>query len=175
MADGPFDPETGELIPRAPEREDLVKLARELESRGALYLVVGGFAVIMAGLPRTTSDLDLIIESSPENEAKVFTALATLPDGCVRELAPGDVLKYTVVRVADEIMVDLMASASGIDYAEASKSMVMHEIDGVKIPFASPELLYRMKVRAGREKDRGDIFFLKELFAAQGKLPPAEV
>jgi hypothetical protein len=32
-----------------------------------------------------------------------------------------------------------------------------------------------MKVRAGREKDRGDIFFLKELFAAQGKLPPAEV
>jgi hypothetical protein len=175
MADGPFDPETGELIPRAPEREDLVKLARELESRGALYLVVGGFAVIMAGLPRATSDLDLIIESSPENEAKVFTALATLPDGCVRELDPGDVLKYTVVRVADEIMVDLMASASGIDYAEASKSMVMHEIDGVKIPFASPELLYRMKVRAGREKDRGDIFFLKELFAAQGKLPPAEV
>jgi hypothetical protein len=175
MADGPFDPETGELIPRAPEREDLVKLARELESRGALYLVVGGFAVIMAGLPRTTSDLDLIIESSPENEAKVFAALATLPDGCVRELDPGDVSKYTVVRVADEIMVDLMASASGIDYAEASKSMVIHEIDGVKIPFASPELLYRMKVRSGREKDRGDIFFLKELFAAQGKLPPAEV
>lgn len=175
MADGPFDPETGELIPRAPEQADLVALCRALDSRGALYLIVGGFAVILAGLPRTTSDVDLIIETSPENEAKVFAALATLPDGCARELDAGDVSKYTVVRVADEILVDLMASASGIDYAEASKSVVIHEIDGVKIPFASPELLYRMKVRAGREKDRGDIYFLKQLFAAQGKLPPAEI
>lgn len=175
MADGPFDPETGELIPRPPEKEDLAKLGRELESRGALYLVVGGFAVILAGLPRTTSDVDLIIETSLENEAKVFEALATLPDGCVRELEAGDVAKYTVVRVADEILVDLMATASGIGYEEASKSVVIHEIDGVPIPFASPELLYRMKVRAGREKDRGDIYFLKQLFAAQGRLPPAEI
>ncbi len=175
MADGPYDPETGELIPRPPEKADLVMLCRELEIRGALYLVVGGFAVILAGLPRTTGDLDLVIETSPENEAKVYAALATLPDGCVRELEAGDVAKYKVVRVADEILVDLMASASGIDYEEASKSMVIHEIDGVKIPFASPELLYRMKVRAGREKDRGDIYFLKQLFAAQGKKPPEEV
>ncbi|MGF1656693.1 MAG: nucleotidyltransferase [Verrucomicrobiales bacterium] len=175
MANGPFDPETGELISRPPEREDLVMLCRELESRGARYLVVGGFAVILAGLPRTTSDLDIVIDPSPENEAKVYAALATLPDGCVRELDAGDVSKYTVVRVADEILVDLMASASGIDYEEASKSMVIHEIDGVKIPFASPELLYRMKVRAGREKDRGDIYFLEQLFKSQGKLPPTNI
>jgi hypothetical protein len=29
-----------------------------------------------------------------------------------------------------------------------------------------------MKKRAGREKDRGDIFFLEQLFAAQGRQPP---
>ncbi len=46
------------------------------------------------------------------------------------------------------------------------------EIDGVSIPFAGAELLYRMKIRAGREKDRGDIHFLKQVFAAQGKQPP---
>lgn len=52
--------------------------------------------------------------------------------------------------------------------------MGRHEIDGVSIPFASPELLWRMKKRAGREKDRGDIHFLELLFAAQGKpLPEA--
>ncbi len=42
--------------------------------------------------------------------------VATLPDGCVRELEAGEVEKYTVLRVADEILVDLMAKASGIDY-----------------------------------------------------------
>jgi len=89
--------------------------------------------------------VDLLIDASIENEARVFAALATLPDGCVRELDAGDVSKYAVVRVADEILIDLMASASGIDYAEASKSVVVHEIQGVPIPFASPELLYRIK------------------------------
>ena len=174
MADGPFDPETGELIPKAPEREDLVLLCRELNLRGARYVVVGGFAIIMGGLPRTTGDVDLVIDASLENEAKVFAALATLPDGCVRELEPGDVAKYLVVRVADEILVDLMASASGIDYAEASKSVVVREVDGVAIPFASPELLWRMKRRTHREKDRGDLEFLRQWFAARGQTPPED-
>jgi hypothetical protein len=174
VADGPFDPETGELIPKAPEREDLVSLCRELNLRDARYVVVGGFAIIMGGLPRTTGDVDLVIDASLENEAKVFAALATLPDGCVRELEPGDVAKYLVVRVADEILVDLMASASGIDYAEASKSVVVREVDGVGIPFASPELLWRMKRRTHREKDRGDLEFLRQWFAARGRTPPED-
>jgi hypothetical protein len=174
MADGPFDPETGELVPRAPERADFVSLCRELNARSVRYLIVGGFAIIEAGLPRTTGDVDLLIDADMENEAKVFDALATLPDGCVRELEPGDVAKYVVVRVADEILVDLMAKASGIDYAEAAKSVVIRELDGVAIPFASPELLWRMKCRANREKDRGDIQFLRMWFAAQGRTPPEE-
>lgn len=172
MADGPFDPETGELIPRPPEKEDLLHLCRELNARGCRYFVVGGFAIIQLGLPRTTGDVDLLIDASLENEGKVYAALATLPDGCVRDLEPGDVARYTVVRVADEILVDLMASASGITYAEALDGVVIREIDGVPIPFAGPELLYRMKKRAGREKDRGDIYFLEQLFAAQGRQPP---
>ena len=169
MADEPLDSEIDDLVPRPPLREDLVGLSRELNLRGARYLVIGGFAIIMAGLPRTTGDIDLLIDARPENETKVFDALATLPDGCVRELDAGDVAKYVVVRVADEIVIDLMASASGIDYDEASKRAVIHEIDGVLIPFASPELLWRMKSRTGREKDRGDLYFLRQLFSAMGK------
>jgi len=172
MADGPLDPETGELIPRDPTLEDLVDLCKELNARGAQFMVVGGFAIRANGLARNTGDVDVLMDASPENERRVFEALATLPDGCVRELDPGDVAKYTVVRVADEILVDLMASASGIAYEEAAKSVIVHEIDGVPIPFASPELLYRMKKRTGREKDRGDIYFLEQLFAAQGRQPP---
>jgi hypothetical protein len=175
VVDGPFDPETGELIPRDPTLKDLVQLCREFHERGASFLVIGGFAVRLNGLNRNTVDVDILMDASLENEARVFEALATLPDRCVLQLDPGDVARFTVVRVADEILVDLMASASGIDYEEASKSMIIHEIDGVKIPFASPELLYRMKKRAGREKDRGDIYFLEQLFAAQGKQPPTEL
>jgi hypothetical protein len=93
-------------------------------------MVVGGFSIRAAGYGRHTTDIDILIDAELENEARVYEALATLPDGCVRELEAGEVEKYTVVRVADEILVDLMAKASGIDYHEASQSLVVHEIDG---------------------------------------------
>lgn len=172
MADGPLDSGTGGLTPRPPAEADLIALCAELNRRGASYVVIGGFAIIVAGYPRTTGDIDLLVETGAENEARVYDALATLPDGCVRELESGDLEKYVVVRVADEILVDLMGRASGIDYAEASGSVVTHELGGVPIPFASPELLWKMKCRALREKDRGDIQFLRHLFESRGIVPP---
>ncbi|HEY5705362.1 MAG TPA: hypothetical protein VIS96_07295 [Terrimicrobiaceae bacterium] len=172
MVDGPLDPETDDLTCRAPERPDLVNLCRELNERGALYLVIGGFAIIAAGYARTTGDVDLLIDAGVENEAKVFKALETLPDQCVKELEPGEVSEHVVVRVADEILVDLMTRASGIDYSEASKTLIVRELDGVAIPFAAPELLWRMKSRTHREKDRGDLQFLRMWFEAKGKTPP---
>jgi hypothetical protein len=160
------------LTSRPPLREDLVGLCRELNALGARYLVVGGLAVIQAGYARTTGDIDLLVDPSLENEAKVFAALATLPDGCVRELDAGDIGRFLVVRVADEVLVDLMARASGIDYEEGRKQVCVRELDGVEIPFASPELLWRMKRHTHRAKDQGDLAFLRELFAAQGRQPP---
>ena len=103
----------------------MVSLCRELNRLGAKYVVVGGFAVIEAGYPRTTGDIDLLVDPAADNEVKVFEALATLPDGAVRELDPGDVAKFTVVRVADEVLVDLMAKASGISYGEAKDHVLV--------------------------------------------------
>jgi len=172
MDDEFIGPQEGDLVPRPPVEEDLTALCRELNRLGANYLVVGGFAIMQAGYPRTTGDVDLVVAADLENEARVFQALETLSDKAVKELDPGDVSKYLVVRVADEILVDLMASASGIDYAEASKSVVVHEIGGVPIPFASPELLWRMKCHTRREKDAPDLLFLRKWFEARGRIPP---
>lgn len=157
---------------RPPVQADLVSLCRELNQRGAKYIVIGGFAIIAAGHGRTTGDVDLMVAVDAENEAKVYAALATLPDNAVRELQPGELQRYNVIRVGDEILVDLMRSAGGIDYAEAAKDMVVHELDGVPIPFASPRLLWRMKVVTHREKDAGDLYFLRQWFAERGEQPP---
>ena len=100
------------------------------------------------------------------------SSLSTLPDNAVRELQPGELQKYNVIRVGDEILVYLMRSAGGIDYAEAAKDVVVREVDGVPIPFASPRLLWRMKVVTHREKDAGDLAFLRHWFAERGEEPP---
>ena len=160
------------LISRPPTQGDLAGLCRELNQRGAKYVVVGGWAIIAAGLPRVTTDVDLIVAVDAENEAKVFSALSTLPDNAVRELQPGELQQYNVIRVGDEILVDLMRSAGGIDYAEAAKDVVVREVDGVPIPFASPRLLWRMKAVTHRAKDAGDLVFLRLWFAERGEEPP---
>ncbi|MEI8290193.1 MAG: hypothetical protein WCH99_12035 [Verrucomicrobiota bacterium] len=170
MAD---DRPSNELASREPTVEDLRDLCRELNQRGAKYVVVGGFAIRAANYNRMTMDIDLIVASDLENEAKVFSALSTLPDNAVRELQPGELLQYKVIRVGDEILVDLMVSAGGIDYAEAAKHVVVREVDGVPIPFASPRLLWRMKAVTHREKDAGDLVFLRHWFAERGEPPPA--
>ena len=172
MADEIPDEDESELVSRPPQQEDLVALCRALNGLGARYLICGGFAVIQAGYPRFTGDIDLLVDSSLENEARVFAALECLPDKAVRELDPGDVAKYVVCRVADEVLVDLMGSAAGIEYAEAAREVVVREVDGVAIPFASPLLLWRMKRHTHREKDRPDLLFLRQLLEAQGITPP---
>ena len=167
MADGAHESKeevTHDGESRQPSVEDLLELCRELNRQGAKYLIVGGFAIRGAGYIRETGDLDVIIDTSPENEARVFHSLEILPDKAVLHLQPGEVEKYTVVRVADEIVVDLMKSASGIDYAEASKDVVIREVQGVPIPFASPRLLWRMKKNTHREKDRADLAFLRQQY-----------
>jgi len=151
---------------RPPTVEDLVRLCRELNARGAEYLVIGGMAMINAGSIRTTEDIDLLVESSASNQAKVRQALSVLPDNAVRELAEDDLDRYTVVRVADEIVVDLMKSACGIDYTAARTGIVQMTVDDVRIPFAGPELLWKMK-QTLREKDRQDLLFLRMLLGKE--------
>ena len=161
-----------ELTTRAPEEADLVAVCRRLNELGAKYVVIGGFAIIVAGFARTTADVDLLIDASLENEALVYKALEVLPDKAVRELKSGEVSQYGVVRIGDEIMVDLMKSACGVEYAEAAKEIVIREVQGVPIPFASPRLLWRTKKPTRRAKDVEDLMFLQKYFRELGEKPP---
>jgi hypothetical protein len=149
---------------RIPQENDLVALCRALNERGARYLVVGGFAVIHHGYLRATEDIDLLLDGDLDNQARVKKALETLPDKAILELGDDDIRDYTVVRVSDAILVDLMIAACGIEYAEASESIETVEIKGVPIPFANAALLLRMK-QTNREKDADDRVFLHRKIA----------
>jgi len=173
MEESASAPGGGDQVPRAPRLKDLSRLCAELNRLGARYVVVGGFAIIQAGYARFTDDLDLLVDASPENERRVFEALRCLPDKAVDQLEPGDVDKFIVVRVGDEILVDLIKCGCGVDYDEAIKDAQFSEIDGVRIPFASPRTLWRMK-QTKREKDVPDRLFLRMLLESQGlKVEPA--
>lgn len=168
-----MDAEDADEAPEArpPLLEDLVSLCRDLNREGARYVVVGGMAVIQAGFGRATNDIDLLIDTSQDNQSRVRRALLKLPDQAVREMAADDLEKYVVVRVADEIVIDLMKRACGIAYEDARGMVDEVEIDGVAIPFANARLLWRTK-NTVRDKDKVDRAFLARLLASRGE--PAE-
>lgn len=142
--------------------EDLVSICRDLNQRGARYVVVGGIAMIQHGFVRATEDIDLLIATTRENERKVIESLGKLPDHAALELTPGDIDRYEVVRVADEVVVDLMKAACGVTYEQAESGIQEIEVQGVSIPFASIELMKTLK-QGIRPKDRMDLDFLNSL------------
>ncbi|HXI23418.1 MAG TPA: hypothetical protein VNG71_06050 [Pyrinomonadaceae bacterium] len=155
-------------VPRTPEEDDIVKICKALNDEGALYLIVGGVAINHHGFLRATEDIDLLLENSKDNQARVLRALEILPDKAVLQVLPNDLDEYTVVRVADEVVVDLMLSTCGIRYYEAAKQIEFRDIKGVLIPFASAELLLRMK-QTYRDKDIADRAFLRDKIAGIGR------
>lgn len=160
--------ETKVPLPRTPEEDDLVKLCAALNDQGALYLVVGGMAMNQQGMLRATEDVGLLLESSRDNQERVLKALEVMPDKAVLEVEENDLDDYTVVRVADEVVVDLMLSACGVTYAEAANEIEAKDINGVSIPFASAKLLLRMK-QTYRDKDIPDRIFLEEKLRSESK------
>jgi len=153
---------------REPQLDDLVRLARALNTHQATYVLIGGFAVIAHGGARTTKDIDLLIDAGSENVARVREALQILEDKAVNDVADEDVARYSVVRVADEIVVDLMARACGVDYADASRDAVVILFADVPVPVASPRTLIRTK-NTLRPSDAADRQFLQVLLDEAGR------
>ena len=151
-----------ELESRPPSLKDLIDLCAKLNASGARYVIVGGMAMLQLGFVRATEDIDLLIEATPENESRIIDAVSQLPDHAAAELKPGEIAQFEVIRVADEIVVDLMARACGKTYEDASGKISWIELDGVKMPFASAELMRELK-QTDREKDRLDLQFLDSL------------
>jgi hypothetical protein len=77
-----------------------------------------------------------------------------------------DVRRHVVVRVADEVVVDLMGRACGLTYAEAARDAETLVRDGVSIPVASPATLIRMK-NTPRPQDAVDRAFLEGLLRSR--------
>jgi len=154
---------------RAPEPDDLVRLCRALNDAGARYILIGGFAVIAHGATRFTKDVDLLVDDAPDNIARVKQGLSVLADNAAAEVRDHDVRDHVVVRVADEIIVDLMGRACGLTYADVAADADTRVIDDVAIPIASPAMLIRTK-DTFRPQDAIDRGFLEVLIKRRSAL-----
>jgi|SRR3989338_3726020 len=163
-----MDDQSDREYSRTPQLPDLIKICKSLNEQGVKYLLIGGFAVILHGFIRGTKDIDFLVDSSEENIRKAKKALSILPDNAIALIMDDEVSKYGVVRVADEVVVDLMAKACGIDYEQAKEGIVWMEVEGIKIPVADKAWLIRMKDTI-RPSDKMDVNYLLQVIEEENQ------
>ncbi|HME53583.1 MAG TPA: hypothetical protein VKM55_15260 [Candidatus Lokiarchaeia archaeon] len=112
------------------------------------YVIVGGFAAIVRGTPRTTTDLDLIIENDPVNVHLFLNALKRndfdVMEGQTKIASVGG----STISILDDLSplrVDLKI-ARKLDDVDALKHGVWEDYEGMKIRIASTELILFGKV-----------------------------
>jgi hypothetical protein len=126
----------------------------------ARFLVVGAHAMAVHGVPRGTQDLDVWIDSAPENVERVWRALASFGaplaslDLKTDDLGRGDV----VVQIGlPPNRIDLLTSISGVSaFDSAWADRVEQPVRGRSIPFIGRDALIRNKTATGRRKDLAD-------------------
>ena len=58
--------------------------------------------------------------------------------------------------------IDLLTGIDGVDFEEAWRNRIIIALDDLEIFVLSKQVLLRYKVAAGRDKDQGDIIWLKK-------------
>lgn len=140
----------------------LALVCSRLNTSGARYVVVGARALQLWGTSRATQDIDILIEPTVENAARVLEALGMVGFGLAREHLPEDIIAKPVTIIGDSPRVDILTRAWNLRWSDAAPRATTFEVEGVPIPTASIEDLIASK-RTGRLQDAADIEVLEEI------------
>ena len=114
------------------------------------------------GTTRATEDIDILIEPTLENAARVLQALEGVGYGFAAEFTPEEIVRKPVTIIGDSPRVDILTRAWNLLWKDAHPRAAVFEIEGVSIPTASIEDLIASK-RTGRLQDAADIEVLEEI------------
>jgi hypothetical protein len=145
--------------------EDFRDFLTALNKQEVRYLLVGGFAVILHGYSRTTGDMDIWVERTPENYLRIKQAFLhfgmpvfDMTENNFLSHPNWDVFTFGVPPVA----IDLMVTVKGLDFETCFANSILFEDDDLKIRTINRNDLLKAKKMAGRAKDVNDIENLPE-------------
>ena len=143
---------------------DFKEMLRALSSERARYLVVGGLAVVHHTEPRYTNALDIWVEATPVNAARVMRALKTFraPTKGVRSedfTNPQIVFQIGV----ESVRIDILTSMKGLKFKNAWASRTRARWGKQTVNVLSIRDLVINKRQVGRPQDLLDVARLAPL------------
>lgn len=156
-------------------------LFMKLDADKVRYMVVGGLAMNLLGVPRSTMDVDLVLAMDEDNLRHFLTAAKRLELKPVAPVVLDDILnpekrrqwrdEKGVVAFAlrppqsEAPTVDILIDPR-LDIDTALQRVEYRQIQGVRLPVISVRDLITLKEQAGREQDLADIEHLRRLAEA---------
>jgi len=153
-------------------------ILRSLYHHGVRYLIVGGLAVNLHGIPRMTTDLDIVLATDHDNLTKLLICLnelgfyPSLPipaedilDSDKRQewIDEKNMIAFTFINESVSMgEVDIVLQ-NAVDFEEAFQKRTVLVVDDYEIYLISILHLQQMKRNTGREQDNSDIEMLKRI------------
>jgi hypothetical protein len=138
--------------------KDIFKSFQQYEVK---YVVIGGIAAILHGIPRTTFDLDILIEASPENAQRLLDALLQAGLGTALLTDAETLLAREITIFKDRVRIDVQTSTPGLTFQTAWERKETMTYQGQDFFVVSLVDLLASKRAAGRAKDLEDIRLLE--------------
>lgn len=139
---------------------DFRDFLQSLNDQDVHYMLVGGFSVILHGYPRTTGDMDIWVERTPENYLKLKKAFLQfgMP---VFDMTEDNFLHHAVWDVftfgTPPVAIDIMVKIKGFDFSDVYNRSLLFVEDGLQIRTIHKNDLIQAKKSAGRARDEDDI------------------
>ena len=156
---------------------DYLDIFRELNKKRIKYIVCGGIAVNLHGIPRSTYDIDFLLDMEDKNLNKF---LSLLKSWGFKPKIPVDIMDFLIVEKRQEWIkeknmrafnlynpkwaiseIDILINTP-VNYNKACKNIVYKKADRVKIPTIAIDDLIKMKQISERLQDKADIRYLRE-------------
>jgi hypothetical protein len=125
------------------------------------YLVIGGIAAVLYGVPRATFDLDVLIEATSQNAERLLHAMTEAGLGTASLTTREEILSNEITIFTDRLRLDVQTSTPGITFEEAWVRRVTMNYKGQTLEVVSLTDLVASKRAAGREVDLEDVRILE--------------
>jgi len=139
----------------------LAGLFKSLRDRDVRYLVIGGIAAVLHGVPRATFDLDILVGASSDNAGRLLRAFLDAGLGTAALTTPEELLAHEITIFKDRIRVDVQTSTPGIAFEQAWKRRETKVYRGLPIQVVSVSDLIASKRASGRPVDMEDARLLE--------------
>lgn len=143
--------------------ENHLRLYKSLNKRKVKYLIIGGVAAIIYGVPRSTLDIDIFIEPVIKNAGQLLKALKDARFGTVSLTSAQKIVNNELTVFEDYIRLDVFTKVKGIQFEKAWRNRATKKIEGVSVKFASLKDIISSKKASKRQIDKEDLKILKQL------------